>query len=372
MNKDKIQELPFYARLAFILISVVLILFLLKMGRGILIPLFFALLASLLLYPVTRRLEKLHLGPGLASLLSVLLFLACIGGFIFFFSLQIISFSKDIPILETKIQELLHHMQYTISWRYHIDSTQQMEYLNKSANSFLSGAANSIGNIFLNVIGIVIWTVFMFIYTYFMLYHKGLLVRFSLALFRPQHRAKVYNVLTQTRSVINAYVVGLLIEMATVAILNTAGFLILGIKYAMLLGLLTAVLNIIPYLGIYTSMAICALLTFANGTPLQAIEVVIMLIFIHFLDANILLPRIVGAKVNMNPFITIVVVLLGHAIWGIPGMFLFIPLTAMTKIICEQVDALKPWAILIGTEEKATHKPDLPDGLEEREEADEA
>ncbi|PZF72122.1 AI-2E family transporter [Taibaiella soli] len=368
MNKDKIQELPFYARLAFTLISVVLILFLLKEGKGILIPLFFALLASLLLYPVTRRLEKLHIGKGLASILSVLLFLLCIGGFIFFFSLQIIGFSKDIPILETKIQELLQHVQQTISWRYHIDSTQQMEYLTKSANSFLSGAANSIGNIFLNVIGIVIWTVFMFIYTYFMLYHKGLLVRFSLALFRPHHRAKVYNVLTQTRAVINSYVMGLLIEMATVAILNTAGFLILGIKYAVLLGLLTAVLNIIPYLGIYTGMAICALLTFANGTPLQALEVVIMLVFIHFLDANILLPRIVGAKVNMNPFITIVVVLIGHAIWGIPGMFLFIPLTAMIKIICEQVDALKPWAILIGTEEKITNKSDLPDGKSQLEE----
>lgn len=352
----KTPEVPFYARLALVLISVVLILFLMKEGSSILIPLFFGLLVSLLLYPVSRRLEKWHMKRGLAAALSVLLFLVFVSGFIFFFSLQIISFSKDIPTLEQKLQLMLQHLQATIEWRYHIDSTQQMEYINKSASGFLSSAANSISSIFMNTMSFIIFTIFMFIYTYFTLYHRELLVRFVLALFSPQHRAKVSNVILQTRKVINSYVSGLLIEMAVVAILNTTGFLIFGIKYAVLLGLLTAVLNIIPYLGIYTGMAISMLLTFANGSPTQALEVIIMLVVIHFVDANVLLPRIVGAKVKMNPFITIIAVLTGHIVWGIPGMFLFIPLTAMIKIVCEQVDGLKPWAILIGTDAKESNE----------------
>src|SRR5207249_1833256 len=104
---------------------------------------------------------------------------------------------------------------------------------------------------------------------------------------------------------------------------------IMGIKYALLMAILTAVLNIIPYLGIYTSMALCMLITLANGTAVQALEIGISFIVIHFLDANILLPRIVGGRVKMNPFITIIAVLTGRLVWGIPGMFLFIPLTAI-------------------------------------------
>jgi AI-2 transport protein TqsA len=72
----------------------------------------------------------------------------------------------------------------------------------------------------------------------------------------------------------------------------------------------------------------------------------------HFLDANIILPKVVGGKVKMNPLVTILAVLIGHLVWGIPGMFLFIPLTAIIRLICEEVPELKPWAILLGEEKE--------------------
>ncbi|MBS1690270.1 MAG: AI-2E family transporter, partial [Bacteroidetes bacterium] len=197
-----------------------------------------------------------------------------------------------------------------------------------------------------------IWVIFIIIYTYFMLYHRRLLTRFVMALFRPQHRADVAEVVVATRSVINSYVLGLLIEMTVLAIVNCSVLGILGIQYAILLGILAAVLNIIPYLGIYTSIVIGMFVTFANGTGNQALEVGLVFLIIHVLDANVLMPRIVGGSVKMNPFITIVAVIVGEQLWGIPGMFLFIPLTAIIKIISERVDGLKPWAILIGEETK--------------------
>ncbi|XZF12844.1 AI-2E family transporter [Chitinophagaceae bacterium MMS25-I14] len=349
---NKFFEVPFYVRLAMILISVAIILFLLDLGKSIFVPLFFAFLAAMLLYPVCIWLEKKLMKRGLASAISVLLFVIGIGLFITFFTTQIINFSKDIPLIQKKVQDLLTGLQHWVSEKYGIDSSEQMEYVYKGAAGILTTAANSIGGLFVNLLTFVIWTIFMLIYTFFILYHRGLLIRFILALFKPGHRAKAYDVVETTRTLINSYVAGLLTEMAIMAVLNTAGFLIIGAHYAILLGLLAAVLNIIPYLGIYTAMAIAMLLTFANGTPAQALEVGIMLIAIHFVDANFLLPRIVGGRVKMNPFITIIAVLVGHLVWGIPGMFLFIPLTAMLKVVFEHVDALKPWAILIGTEDK--------------------
>ena len=115
---------------------------------------------------------------------------------------------------------------------------------------------------------------------------------------------------------------------------------------------MAAVLNIIPYLGIYLCMALAMVITAATSSTGHVVAVGIVFIVTHFVDANVILPHVVGGKMKMNPFITILVVLIGHLIWGIPGMFLFIPLTAMIRLISEEVPGMKPWAILIG-EEKA-------------------
>ena len=155
----------------------------------------------------------------------------------------------------------------------------------------------------------------------------------------------------ETKKMVYSYVLGLVIEMVLVSIVNCTMFLIMGIQYALLLGVMAAVLNIIPYLGIYTSIVICMLVTFANSTGNVALEVGIGLFVVHLLDSNILFPRIVGGRVKMNPFITIIAVIIGEFVWGIPGMFLFIPIAGIVKLICERVEGLEAWALLIGVEE---------------------
>jgi predicted PurR-regulated permease PerM len=128
-------------------------------------------------------------------------------------------------------------------------------------------------------------------------------------------------------------------------------FLIMGLQYALLLGVMAAVLNVIPYLGIYTSIVITVLVTFANSPGNLALEAGAGLFIIHLIDSNILFPRIIGGQVKMNPFITIIAVIVGEYIWGVPGMFLFIPITGIMKLVCERVDGLEAWGLLIGVED---------------------
>jgi predicted PurR-regulated permease PerM len=141
--------------------------------------------------------------------------------------------------------------------------------------------------------------------------------------------------------------------MAILIVLIFTTLSILGIKYALLMSVTAAVLNVIPYLGIYSAMFFSILITLANGTSADAITIAIVFIVAHFVDANVILPRIVGGRVKINPFITIIAVLIGHLLWGVPGMFLFIPLTAIIRIVSEEVDELAPWAILLGEEKKS-------------------
>jgi predicted PurR-regulated permease PerM len=148
--------------------------------------------------------------------------------------------------------------------------------------------------------------------------------------------------------VIKAYITGLLAEFLIVLFLISVLLLSLGVKYALLLAIITALLNIIPYVGIYTATALAMLITYANSSASSAITVGVVLLAVHLLDGIVLLPRIVGSQMRINPFMMIVAVIIGDIVWGIPGMFLFIPLAAMFKIIFKNIHTLEAWAILFG------------------------
>jgi len=348
---DKVK-FPFYAKLSLILISIVLVYIILSEASNIFIPLVFGLLISILLYPLTRFFEnKLKLGRIVSAILSVLLFIAAMLGFIYFIALQIIGFSSDFPQLRKRFQQMFDSLQHWLSYKLHINNTQQTQYINNSINGAMGSAAHSVSNLFVSITGILLLTVFVLIFTFFMLYHRKLLMRFVLELFIKEHQSKVTEVIVETKSMINSYVLGLVIEMVLVSIVNCTMFLIMGIQYALLLGVMAAVMNIIPYLGIYTSIVISMLVTFANSSGGMALEVGIGLFIVHILDSNILFPRIVGGRVKMNPFITIIAVIVGEFVWGIPGMFLFIPIMGIIKLICERVEGLEAWSLLIGVEE---------------------
>lgn len=345
-------QLPFYARLALILLCIVLIFYLLYVAQGVLIPLFFAVMVAFLLYPLSKALEtKARLGRGTAAFISVLAFIAVLSGFIYVLTIQIITFSQDIPLLQKNINVWMTDMQHWITKEYQIDSTQQMLYMNQAVDGILASASMSLGGIFLEVTGIIFWIVIVFIYTYFILHHRRLLLRFMLAVFPDKYKFKVSQVLMETKGVTNSYLIGLMIEFVIMAIVNSAGLWILGVHYALLLGLIAAALNFIPYLGILIATALVFFVTMVHGTPMMAVKASAMLFFLHILDANILFPKVVGDKVKMNALITIVSVLIGGVLWGVAGMFLSIPVSAMLKIVFEHVDELKPWALLMGVDD---------------------
>jgi predicted PurR-regulated permease PerM len=126
--------------------------------------------------------------------------------------------------------------------------------------------------------------------------------------------------------------------------------MIFGVKYALLMAVFAGALNLVPYLGIYTAIVINATITFSESGLTRAAEVTAIFIIIHVIDSNVILPRVVGGSVKMNAFVTLVAVVAGHLLWGIPGMFLFIPLTAILRVVGEKIKELRSWAILLGEE----------------------
>ncbi|HEY6915704.1 MAG TPA: AI-2E family transporter, partial [Paludibacter sp.] len=187
------------------------------------------------------------------------------------------------------------------------------------------------------------------VYVFVILYYQPLLMEFIHRLFGKTHLVQVGEIITQTKSVIQRYLVGLIFEAIIVGILNALGLLLLGIEYAILLGVIGALLNLIPYLGGIVAVALYMMVALVTKSSAWfAVYVFGIHIFIQLIDNNYIVPKIVASKVKINALFSIIVVLVGNALWGIPGMFLSIPLLAIVKVIFDHVESMKPWGFLFG------------------------
>ena len=163
------------------------------------------------------------------------------------------------------------------------------------------------------------------------------------------YQSHVREIVSQIKTVIQRYLVGLVIEAVLMAAMNTAALLILGIEYAFILGILAALLNVIPYIGGIIAVALPMMVALVTkASPWYTFYVLAAYYFIQLIDNHYIVPYIVASKIKINALFSVIVVLVGNALWGIPGMFLSMPLLAIVKLICDHIEPLKPWGFLLG------------------------
>ena len=339
-------QLPFYAKIAMILISLFGLIFALQIAQDILIPIAMATIFAVLLNPIVNYLESKKINKFFAISLTVFLGLLIVSGLLFFLISQASSFSDALPILKMKFNESSAEI---ITWI--ADKTNLKE---PKIQSWMLDAQKDqikqfkIGEKISSVGNVIVTTVLMPVYLVMILYYKPLLLEFFRRLFHNRDFVAVEDVLLNTKKIIQSYVVGLFIEFIIIAILNSLGLLLIGIRYAFLLGIIGALLNFIPYLGAMIAASIYMLIAFITMPPIYVLYVLIMYGVIQVIDNNFLIPRIVASRVQINALVSIVSVIIGGAIWGIPGMFLSIPLIAIVKVVCDHIDSLNAWGFLLG------------------------
>jgi len=197
---------------------------------------------------------------------------------------------------------------------------------------------------------------FFILFFVFILNYRRILNTFIINVFNEKHKSSVQEVVSEVRIMTKRYIIGLCLQIIIVSILTTLVLTILGVKYAILLGVLTGLLNVIPYIGICISLLISCFIAFATGSVSTCIYVTIGYVIVHAIDGNIVLPFVVGSKVKINALFSFIGILVGEHLWGISGMFLCIPAIAIIKIIFERVDGLEPWGRLLGEEQKPNKK----------------
>jgi predicted PurR-regulated permease PerM len=344
------HKYPFYIRATVILFGLVLVSFALANLRGILIPFSFAVFLAVLLNPLMERLLRWRLPKVAAIAVSLIVAILLIGGIWYFLANQIVQFTDQLPLLEKKGSELFARAQNYLTQHWNIPVAKTNDYLGQAKaaikpllGQLLGSMAGTMGSVFL-----------LPIYTFLLLYYKNLILNFLYEIFAEQNAEEVSAVLRQVRGAIQSYMYGLLIEAAIVATLNTIALLILGVQYAVLMGVLGALLNVLPFFGGILAAALPMMVaTITKEGYDTQIGIAIAYIIIQFTDNHFLIPYIVSAKVRINALLSVVAVLLGGAVWGLAGMFLSIPFIGVLKIIFDRIPEMRPWGRLLGDKAEA-------------------
>jgi predicted PurR-regulated permease PerM len=344
------QGLPLTVRRALELTGLYFLGLIIVVGSHVITPLLMAFFISILLLPVYRRLRK-YIPEVLAIVCSVLLLVLLIVMLVWFFSSQASRLIADFPQIKQNVTVHLNSLSEWITQKTNFSTERQIQIINEQSGKMLDSAGGMLGGAAGSLTSIFIFVGLLPIYIFLILYYKNLLLRFVFLWFPEANHKSVEEAMRETEVIIKSYLVGLLIQVTYITILLGGTLMIIGIEHALLIGVIFAILNLIPYVGALIGNIIGVLLTLTSSQEVWPIfAVLITIAAVQFLDNNILMPRIVGSKVRINALASIVGVIVGGALAGISGMFLSLPIIAVLKIVCDRSASLRQWGVLFGDE----------------------
>ncbi len=338
-----LQRAVYFLLLAFLFIAA------LYYAKPFLVPVCFAGLLSMLFLPLCRWFQSKSIPGALSIIFCILIFLAVLAGVIWLISWQITDLSTEAGDIETKVKRMIKQVEQSIQNSVGISPRQQEELVSEQAKNGSDMIANA-GSL---ISGFIIDFILMLVYIFLFMFFRERMKTFILALVPSTQKKNAETIMADIQKVSQQYLTGLGLMIACLWIMYGIGFSIVGVKYALLFAVICGLLEIVPFIGNLTGNLLAVLMVIIQGGNTAMIfGVIITYLIVQFLQTYILEPLVVGAEVNINPLFTIIILVLGELIWGIPGMVLAIPLLGIIKIICDHVPSLKPYGYLIGSDKK--------------------
>ncbi|PTX20037.1 putative PurR-regulated permease PerM [Pontibacter mucosus] len=342
-------KLPGYFKYTVILLGLALLIYTLQQFKAVLMPLAFGLLFALLLLPLNRDLEnKLRFPRPLAILASITMVILILGLIVWFLSMQLVSLTSELESISKNMQKLITKGQDFVYENFGIVPPDKSQLIQNTIGGLQELTTTFLGSTISITTGALTILTLVPIFVFLLLYYRDHLEQFMFKFVAKDRRSGVIQTIIDIQHVVQSYISGLMIVIVVVALLNSAGLLILGVKYAVFFGVFASILTIIPYIGILIGASIPALFTLATtGELLDAVLVVLVFMFVQFLEGNFITPFVVGSKVSLNPFAAILALLVGGEVWGAAGMILSIPIIAMMKVIFDVYEPLQPFGFLL-------------------------
>jgi predicted PurR-regulated permease PerM len=338
-------------------VRVLFLLFLVICGlyfaKPFLVPVAFAGILAMLFLPLSRRMENKGINRAVAAIICVLILILVFAGIGALLVWQISDLTSDVTQMEQRITQGFDKLRATVSNTFGITPERQQQMLKKQQSSGSGGIASAVMAFMSSLMGIIANALLTLIYIFLFLFYRSHLRKFILKLVPSDSQTEAQATIREASKVAQKYLSGLGMMIVALWIMYGIGFSIAGVKNAIFFAILCGILEIVPFVGNITgtSLTILMALTQGGGSGM-IIGILVTYVVVQFLQTYILEPLVVGSEVNINPLFTILVIIVGELIWGIPGMILAIPLLAIFKIVCDHIPALKPYGFLVGEEKK--------------------
>lgn len=341
----------------YILLFGVLLVYVLIETRNFLYPVFMALLFSYLLYPIVHQLEEWGVPRIVANLITILTGMAVFIGFLILLYGQLTSFLGDFPTLQEQALHNIDRLQHSIDEEFGSSNPEDERWLRHQVNNAFDISGSFIADLLMSTTNTLTKIGLMPVYIFLMLYYRNKIETVIYRELPSKEHNRAQRIIREISHVTKRYMGGVVMVILILCVLNSAGLLLIGVEYAIMLGVLSALMNFIPYFGTLIGGAIPLTYTLmVQGSPQKSLWVLLFFLLIQFTENNILTPNITGNQVNINPMFTILSIIIGGMLWGLPGMFVAVPLLGMFKVYCDHHRDLRAWSYLLGptgTEEHA-------------------
>jgi len=335
----RLLKLTYIQYFFYTLLSLIAFGFIVKTSKIVLAPLILAIIISVALYPLLNNIQKKINSRFWSVTLLISLLSLFIGSLFYIMAIQFSNFYDDYPDISEKIMVLINQLEDIIQSTFGLTNFNIIEEVKENGDEILKSSTKTspVSSFLKNISGLVTYIVLIPIYIFLMLYYKSAIKRFIQMLFELM-RIKASRVINEISILVQNYLKGIFTVILILGTVNSVGLFLLGVPYAFILGFMVAFFEIIPYIGILFGSTIVLFISYLDqGEPLTLLYIVILFSIVQFIEGNFLTPKIVGNRVNLNPLIAIIALLIGEQIWGVVGMIIALPRASIMIMIMKHM-----------------------------------
>jgi predicted PurR-regulated permease PerM len=321
-------------------------------AKPFLVPLTFGIIFAMLFYPMCKWMETKGLGRGFASFIGVLSFVLLISGLVALLAWQLSGMVSEMSGMQEKLSEQIESFRSKIQNSFGVSKKQQEQFIEKQQESGGGGISSIIAGFFSGFSSFAVDFILTLVYFFLFLFFRSHLKKFVLKLVPEAEHTKAAKIMHDGSKISQKHFTGLGKMIVVLWIMYGIGFSIVGVKNAIFFAILCGVLEIVPFIGNLAGTTMTVLASLAQGDSNLVIGIIVTYGAVQFIQTYFLEPLIVGSAENINPLFTIIILVVGELVWGIPGMVLALPMLGITKVIFDNIEPLKPYGFLVGEGKK--------------------
>ncbi len=327
------------------------VLTLMYLAKTVLILTLVSVLIAFMLAPIVELCQRIHLPRSFGAMVAVLVMCAAMYGIFYVSYSQADEFVAELPKYSVRIRSVLNQVRLRAERVRQTTRNVMPEEKTEKGTLTVRQSTSWMDDLTTGAVGateMVLMAAFVPFLVFFMLSWQDHVRSATVMLFNMENRNTAYVTLGLISQMIRGFIVGNVVIGIILGITSTIAFWILGVPYFYVIGMISGVVSLLPYLGIVLAILPPVVVSLNSLTLKSLVSIIAVVAISHVIALNVLYPKIIGRRLQLNPLAVTLALLFWGWLWGAMGLILAVPLTAGIKIIFDHVDNLRSLGAWLG------------------------